>query len=418
MIRKAAVCLLVAIFLLAVPVHADAEMVEIELHEFGAVERILVAADVDLAWGREQLSLGRELIKTNNRHYVSLAGLEQLGFQVERSADDASRINLTHADARVNARFAPVYYRDRVVVLMYHALADEPWDAGVLSGEDFRRQMVLLKEKQFNVISMQQYIDFILHDQPVPNNAVLITFDDGYENFYTHAFPVLKELSFPATNFVIVKWIDEPYGLPKLTWDQMREMQQYGMSFYNHTYASHEYGPVDEAGRMRPMLTNRLYRAELGRQETDAEYRARVLQDLTMAEQRLKEELGNETGVLSFPYGAYNEEVLALAEQAGIDVTFTIKPGVNGSAIKNGYRVNAGYRGNDGREMVASLQQGLHNGTDAGPVLYFGEEPLPFAGQDQPFELEDEVWVPLKDLLYTFGMHIRLEREEGVIRIF
>lgn len=406
MMRKVSACLLLACLLLAAPVHGQ------------TMPGGMVPADVNLSWGTEQLSLGEQLARMDNRHYVSLAGLRQLGFRAEYGGDDGERLVLTHGDERVSARFAPVYYRNRVVVLMYHALADESWGQSVLAEEDFRKQMSLLKEKPFNIIDMQQYIEFILHGEPVPDNAVLLTFDDGYEDFYTHAFPILQELSFPATNFVIVKWIDEPYGLPKLTWEQMREMQQSGMSFYSHTYDAHFHAPVNEAGREGPVLTNRLYLAESDRNETVTEYRARVLRDLTKAEERLREQLDNDWGVLSFPYGAYNEDVLDLAEQAGIAVTFTIEPGINGPGDRIGYRINAGYPDNDGREMVSALQRGLRKGPPSAPELYFGEELLPFAGEHQPLVLDGEVWVPLRELLDNFGMTLRLDRQESVIHIY
>lgn len=372
--------------------------------------------EATIAWERMGVAFSQTMLERNNRLYLSSDGLRQLGFEVRwRKADN--RFLLDHADEGMRQRFAPVYYRDQVIVLMYHALADEPENDGILAAADFRRQMQLLKDKGFNVIGMDRYADFVLHGAPVPDNAVLLTFDDGYENFYTHAYPVLREFGFPAVNFVIVKWIDEPYGLPKLTWDQMREMQAHGMRFYSHTYDSHIYGQVDEAGRTRPVLTNRLYLEEEGRRETEEEYAARVLADLSAAEARLRKELGNELGVLSFPYGAFNERVLELAEQAGIALTFTIKDGINGADDRNGFRVNAGYRGNDGREMVARMQRGLCDGEACGPAVYFGEDPLRFT-DGQPFVADGKLWLPLRELMQQFGLRIKPDLEAGLVSIY
>jgi len=374
-----------------------------------------VYSDAEIIWQQQGVAVNETVMKANNRLYISADGLRRLGFRVQWLKED-NRFVLSHGDAKVKERFSPVYYRDQVIVLMYHALADEPQDSGILSADDFRRQMKLLKEKHFNVIDMEQYADFILNGAAVPDNAVLLTFDDGYENFYTHAFPVLKEFGYPATNFVIVNWIDNPVGLPKLTWDQMREMQQYGISFYSHTHDSHYYGKVDEAGRERPALTSRLYLEALGRTETEEEYAARVLADLKAAETRLREELGNTYGVLAFPYGAHNNQVLQLAEQAGIRFTFTIKAGINGKENRNGYRLNAGYRGNDGREMTARMQLGLCEDPDCKPSLYFGEDPIVFQGE-QPVVINGKLWVPLRELLERFRLGIQLEKEPERLRI-
>ncbi|MFD2881486.1 hypothetical protein ACFTAO_45400 [Paenibacillus rhizoplanae] len=83
-----------------------------------------------------------------------------------------------------------VYYKDHVAVLMYHHLTETPLMLypGVLPAVQFDEQMQLLKQEGFHVITMKQYREFMLDRAPVPDNAVLLTFDDGYESFYKLAF--------------------------------------------------------------------------------------------------------------------------------------------------------------------------------------------------------------------------------------
>lgn len=182
--------------------------------------------------------------------------------------------------------------------------------------------------------------------KPVPDNAVLLTFDDGYETFYEIVFPVLRRHGVTATNFIVVSSIDDQNhrGLTKLTWNQMREMKEAGMSFYNHTYNSHIYASVDPKGirRPRPILSHRIFLTRLNRMETTQEYERRILNDLSLAEERLKEELGNSRSALSFPYGVYSHKTLQAAHKLGIEVTFTIHPGINTHEQRNGFRINAG----------------------------------------------------------------------------
>ena len=79
-------------------------------------------------------------------------------------------------------------------ILMYHSI-DEQWTKVKLSvsPEQFREQMKFLRDRHYNVISLDELADLIMSGRRIPHNTVVITFDDGNENNYTNAFPVLKE---------------------------------------------------------------------------------------------------------------------------------------------------------------------------------------------------------------------------------
>ncbi len=209
-----------------------------------------------------------------------------------------------------------VYFKDQVAVLMYHDITEGKTTKAALSVKDFEEQMELLKTNGFHVISMKEYSDFILNQKQVPDNAVLITFDDGYESFYKLAYPVLKKYEYPATNFVIVSFIDKRIGVPKMTWDQMREMQKEGMTFYNHTYDSHLYINVDTKGHTKPALTSRMYLENEQRKETEQEYKERITDDLKKSGRAVKGRTGQ--------YGQYHRLPLRRIQQrcaGGIEIT-------------------------------------------------------------------------------------------------
>lgn len=239
-----------------------------------------------------------------------------------------------------------IYYRDQVAVLMYHHLSEKPipqfpW---VLSVDRFEDQMKLLKEEGFHVITMEQYREFMLNNGAVPDNAVLLTFDDGYESFYTLAYPILRKYEYTAVNFVIVSTIDhpDPNSVPKLTWEQMREMKLAGMNFYSHTYDLHHYGIVDAEGGQRPAASTLLYVDGENRNELNEEYYSRVTHDLAKAEQRLREELGNTDSAIAFPYGSYSERLLEVCDSLGTQLTFKIEDGINTRRNRNAARINGG----------------------------------------------------------------------------
>lgn len=311
-----------------------------------------------------------------------------------------------------------IYYKDKVAVLMYHDLSPaQAMKTGNAEAESaipvdlFKEQMELLKTDGFHVISIEQYADFIENNGSVPDNAVLITFDDGYKSFYTEAFPVLKQYNYPAVNFVIVSGADNADNpkkneRPKMSWEQMREMQKSGMSFYNHTYDSHKYGVMRADGLTKPVLTRHQYLKEENRVETDEEYHTRVKTDLVKAESRLKEELGNTRGVIAFPFGAYNAKVLEILKEAGISISFTVKEGINERGQTNGFRVNGAKAGESARQLMEKLK--ALDMKQAAVKVHVDGQAASF--KEQPYKGPNGVMIPLKEYCKMKGMKLRYSK--------
>ncbi|WP_139990560.1 polysaccharide deacetylase family protein [Paenibacillus paridis] len=278
------------------------------------------------------------------------------------------------------------YYSNQVAVLMYHDMAPSPKSDGIIAADRFERQMQLLKDNEFQVISMEQYTSFMLEDATVPNNAVLITFDDGYESFYTYAYPILKKFGYPAVNFVIVSSIDnrkEP-GTPKLTWEQMREMKAEGMSFRNHTYDQHRYGAVNKEGDELPVTVRLRYDIKKDKLETNEQYGKRIAEDLKKAEDRLRTELGNTQSALAFPYGVFNDALIKLTDAAGIAITFNTREGINSKFHRNGYRVNGAQRGETEDQLIERLKHLGSDGNQAELLFIDGREAMGISYVNEP----------------------------------
>jgi len=123
-----------------------------------------------------------------------------------------------------------LYPRYTVPILTYHDFGN----AGIqVTPENFRKQMAFLKEKHYNVISLGELVEGVRAAKKFPRNSVVITFDDGYKDNYTIAYPVLKSLKFPATIFLISDNIGKDSNL--MDWEQVRQMSKGGISFGGHT---------------------------------------------------------------------------------------------------------------------------------------------------------------------------------------
>lgn len=314
-----------------------------------------------------------------------------------------------------------IYYSDRVQTLMYHDVSpvEQPGRSSVTTA-DFRKQMELLKADGFHVISMDEYADFVLNNGKIPDNAVLITFDDGYETFYKYAYPILKEFGYPATNFLIVSGVDNPKlpGSPKLKWDQIRKMKQGGMSFYSHTYNQHFTVPVDAKGSQKPALMHAQYLTKEKRMETEEEYRDRIAKDLAKAEGRLKAELGNTRSILCFPYGKYSLVALDAARSVGIELMFTTMEGIDTRSDRIGFRMNGSRAGEKPETLIDRMKQGdktLENRETKG-ILNVNGNSLPLSGLE-PETKGKELMVPLREFCNAAKVELALDKKRRRIEL-
>ncbi|GIP28221.1 hypothetical protein J23TS9_33510 [Paenibacillus sp. J23TS9] len=257
-----------------------------------------------------------------------------------------------------------IYYKNKVIVLMYHDVRPHPTNIKSLDTVVFKQQLDAMKANGFHWITMDQYADFITKRRPVPDNAVLMTFDDGYETFYQHVYPILEQYHVPATNFLIVATVGSKKlpGIPKLDWQQVQAMHRMGIDFYSHTYDSHAYGYIRIAGkkkdRAEPMLMGPEDNKTLHRVESNEEYDRRVTGDLGLSDQILRERIGNTRNILAFPYGGYSKSVIDICQKLGIQVTFSVKQGINSPGQYIGYRVNAGGMDNNPVALLEYMKRG------------------------------------------------------------
>lgn len=195
-------------------------------------------------------------------------------------------------------------------ILTYHKIGPT-FDLGIThqSRNQFRTQLKNLKDEGFSSFSLKQAYN---SEKELPQKSFAITFDDGYENIYTCGFPVLQELGFTATVFIVSGFTGKynswdfnfgRKGFKHLNWEQIREMVKYGISFGSHT-VNH------------PDLT-----------KLDRKY---VEYELRNSKQTLEEKLGQEVNFLSYPFSKYNSSVLEEVKKAGYQNAFTISS--NGSA--------------------------------------------------------------------------------------
>ncbi|MBQ4840921.1 polysaccharide deacetylase family protein [Bacillus safensis] len=180
-------------------------------------------------------------------------------------------------------------------ILMYHSISSG--NSLRVPKSEFASHMKWLKDNNYVTLSPKEAYQVLTTNSIPSEKYVLITFDDGYTDNYTKAFPILKQYEMKATIFMIEQSIGRPNHL---TDEQMDEMMAHGISIESHT--------------IHHLELNRL-----SKQQQEEELKG----SKTFFDQRFSQR----TRMVSYPVGRYNKETLKLAKEAGYQMAVTTEPG-------------------------------------------------------------------------------------------
>ena len=127
-------------------------------------------------------------------------------------------------------------------IIYYHRIDDEQHRSCV-TPHAFAEQMRLLRDEGFNVVTLSGMRESLDQQRPFPERTVAITFDDGFADNYTQAFPVLARHVLPSTIFLAAGFMDtdelpairDRSGIKPLRWSEVEEMARHGVAFGAHT---------------------------------------------------------------------------------------------------------------------------------------------------------------------------------------
>jgi peptidoglycan/xylan/chitin deacetylase (PgdA/CDA1 family)/SAM-dependent methyltransferase len=189
----------------------------------------------------------------------------------------------------------------RMPILMYHRVAPE---GGAVTKrwrvhpDDFEAQLRYLRDHKYNSLTFEQWRVASDRRQPLPGRSVMLTFDDGYQDFIDHALPLLNKYGFQATMFIVTDlvgasnvWddrLEEPLAL--MDWPTIRELPSHGVELGSHT------------SRHLPLVS--LSAAELTR-------------DLCRSRLSFHENLNMTVRSVCYPYGLHDATVLSMAGASG-----------------------------------------------------------------------------------------------------
>ena len=202
----------------------------------------------------------------------------------------------------------------KALIICYHCIKDEPWPhLRPAKVADFENQMQYLS-KAYNPISLERIAQCIQNGTSLPTKTIAVTFDDGYQDNYKNAYPIIKKYSIPATIFLTTGFIgtgeipawDKGYYKSEetlmLSWDQVREMSDNGISFGSHTLT-------------HPFLTR------IPRKQAQREIR--------LSKDIIEQQIGKPVTTLVYPSGDFNSEIRGIVKEAGYSAAVSTIAGHN-----------------------------------------------------------------------------------------
>lgn len=195
----------------------------------------------------------------------------------------------------------------RIPILMYHSISDaNPDNSLLVPPAMFKNQMDWLKNNGFTTMTMDEVVD-AMNTGKVPKKPVVVSFDDGYVDNYTSAYPVLKENNMKGVFFVITDYMGETAG-GSMSIDMLKEMKEAGMEIESHT-------------------SNHLELNSLSREDAYA--------SIKNGQDFLKNVIGVESKYLCYPVGRYNDTTIEIEKELGIKAAVTTQGGI--STISDGF---------------------------------------------------------------------------------
>ncbi len=165
---------------------------------------------------------------------------------------------------------------------------------------ELREQLTWLKVRGAKFVSIDQIRDHLTGKKLLAQGSVAVTFADNYEGFYKRGWPIIKQMGIPVAMFVHTGFVGNQQGRPKMTWAQLKELQQSGLVTVCSQTVSH---PTD----LRKMTDSEMWR------------------ELVESKRAIETEIGRPCQYLAYPNGVFDDRCAKMAAAAGYRLAFTEK---------------------------------------------------------------------------------------------
>ncbi len=209
-------------------------------------------------------------------------------------------------------------------IIMYHQVKDKGGGKDSITAYELESDLKYLKMNHYNTITMEELLGYVYDNKILPENPIILTFDDGYLSTYKYVFPLLKKYNMKIVLSIIGKSADdfsevkdENIEYSHMTWDQLNEMLESGLvEVQNHTYNMHTVKNGRKGCNQKPG-------------ESLHDYQSALTDDLTKLQNKIIENTGESCSTFTYPYGVYNENTIAIIKQLGFKAALSCRYGIN-----------------------------------------------------------------------------------------
>jgi peptidoglycan/xylan/chitin deacetylase (PgdA/CDA1 family) len=192
-----------------------------------------------------------------------------------------------------------------VPILIYHSI--RPYISSdtiaarryIATPETLEHELAYMRDGGYASVTFDDLVDHITKNNPLPPRPVILSFDDDWESQYTYGLPLLKKYGFTATFYIWVAVVGKKHHM---TWEQITALRDAGMQIGCHSIT-------------HPYLT---------REQKDANLR----QEILGAKQIIEAHVGVPVTTFAYPFGQYDERVVAMVKEAGFTSARSTWPGV------------------------------------------------------------------------------------------
>ena len=212
------------------------------------------------------------------------------------------------------------------IIMYHHATTDKKFVGKytVLASE-FEQDMEYITNKGYTCVNTDDLYNFINGNSTLPEKAIMITFDDGFESFYELCLPVLKKYNIKVVLSVIgiqcerySNISDHNINYSNLNWEAVKQLAQSGyVEIGSHTYNLHH----NEKGERKGM--------SILHNESEETYKKLIGDDINKMQLLMKQRAGITAKTIAYPYGAFNNLTTELVKSKGFVCSLTCEEKIN-----------------------------------------------------------------------------------------
>ncbi len=213
-----------------------------------------------------------------------------------------------------------------VPIILYHSILtkDKAIDKYTVSPDKLESDLKYIRDNGYTTIFMSDLIDYVYDGKTLPVKPVILTFDDGYLNNYTYAYPLLLKYEMKAVLSIIGSYVDlftneksDNLVYSHVDWDQVNELIESGcFEMQNHTYGLH----TRKNGRVG---------AKIKKGEALEHYEKILSADIGEFQRLITEKTGHTPNTFVYPYGEVSKESVPILKNMGFKASFSTYGGVN-----------------------------------------------------------------------------------------